>query len=607
MSSTKNIISIVEKIRQLFGYAVLACFIVTIILVVSNTKNSYTSGNVTDRVDINITKTSQDSFTIEYNFLQDFQISSHGIFLSLPSENSGAWIDYTVKEITRKGDTSPAIKNTAVIVNNNIKDLKFAPEKYQQFKEINEFRVRVGDPHITMTGKQEYKIVLEARGLANSKINLVLLRDWLDKIDNINVYFEGNQLCGTKIKCTGELTQLTINPTFADPNLLQIGWSKVRILTPFILTFIVVAWVTRLTWKKYCEDPFRSTSKDHPAFEPPKKILPWEAQYLATEGESSFRDTLLSYILFLNHHKIITIKPNPDYQEKQVNSLVDIANLITNQSITRLVSAYSVLSSVNKNTDEYKAKIATEKLEYLKNEKILITILQPLPTGLLPDIFNTYIIKIADLGLTFGLMEAGVSPSTDGVILDVFLAKRLKTLYVVMPLKNRPVYCIFFAILYGIISLVVFNLLQGSILLGNSYTSFAWFLYLSVLLGAIFILSTWGKIATGASVAKEGSEGYKYYLSNVEKYKLNFSNNPDVGVQYYLNTVPFAAAFGILDNFSDYLKEVMPDNEHISSVSTFSTSYISSSVFNQSSSSSSGGSSGGGASGGGSSGGGGSW
>lgn len=73
-------------------------------------------------------------------------------------------------------------------------------------------------------------------------------------------------------------------------------------------------------------------------------------------------------------------------------------------------------------------------------------------------------------------------------------------------------------------------------------------------------------LITFAKFNREGAElraycqRYKIYIEKTERYKLDFANNPDSGVQYYLANVPFAAIFGYLDQFEKYVQSAFPQS-----------------------------------------------
>jgi uncharacterized membrane protein YgcG len=153
--------------------------------------------------------------------------------------------------------------------------------------------------------------------------------------------------------------------------------------------------------------------------------------------------------------------------------------------------------------------------------------------------------------------------------------------------------------------LILISIIQNWTFIADGTNILLFVLYILPIPFEIALYILWPKLTQAGADLRAYCQRYKYYLSYAETLKLDFSNNPESGVQFYLQSVPAAAAFGILAKFDKYITSLLPQesNESISNIGLFTPIYISTfdSVFSDSSSGS------GGGGGGGSSGGGGSW
>jgi uncharacterized membrane protein len=271
----------------------------------------------------------------------------------------------------------------------------------------------------------------------------------------------------------------------------------------------------------------------------------------------SVKNTLLAYILWLNNQKIIEFVPNKS----------------------------------TKNLTESQMQIV------IKNE---------FPISLLPDVFNTAVKLSAEKDLKNGIYKSKINESGDGAKLYKHILKRVAVNYNQVPLQEGIKYTIIvlvgFVLIFGII--FGFQLLQDVFLFGNSYLGLFIFSAIFLEILTTILVLFWSKPTQKGAEQINKIKRYEYYLKYVEKYKLDFSNNPEEGVQYYLKSVSFAAAFGLLDKFQKYFGTLLPKNSELENTQLLYSSYNHVIFYTPPSESSSSGSSVGG---GGSSGGGGSW
>ncbi len=521
--------------------------------------NAYTNGNTTELFKATILEQTSSSLKVQYNIIQDFKLNSHGIFLSLPKNNNGVWVEHSIDNVVKKAVTETS--NNAA----------FIPEEYQQIKEFNEFRIRIGDPQIATTGRYEYQFVVNANFPVDTFVKLTLMQGWLDPINQVEV-FDSN---GQNICNNSPIATCSNQKIFFKTNGTQSSWlNNAQVifyqLLPYIIATSTILGVFYGLWSKIARDPARRRLPGHPVFEPPKGILPWEADFIINDGQSDFKNTFLSYVLFLNHYGSIKILP------------------------------------VQKNTQN--EKILTSLVKRIfdqKDDQIKLEIIKELPNGLLPEIFNIAINAIAQKGFQKGLLESKISPQSHQDSLHIFIKNRLKNLHDTQPLSSPLT--VFFVLLFGLgfLLLIFSNTLQKFLLIGNSYIVIIWFSFLITLILSWFLARYWGKLNNNGAMIRDQLEGYRYYLNYVEKYKLDFSNNPTKGVQYYLATVPFAAALGVMPQFREYITKILPNSSEINNTTLLFNNWSSSNMYSPSGSSSSGG--GGSSSGGGFSGGGGSW
>ncbi len=191
--------------------------------------------------------------------------------------------------------------------------------------------------------------------------------------------------------------------------------------------------------------------------------------------------------------------------------------------------------------------------------------MQPLPTWQLPSKFNKTIKAISKYGFEDGILTSKINQDQDGSELNTFVGDRLSKFYQQKPLTSGSIIGI--VVTFSLISIFFlifgFDLLQSRFLIGNSYVPLLIYSGLLCIFGLIFVLYKWSKPSKRGAKMINQVKGYKYYLESAEKLKLDFSNNPTDGVQYYLKSVAYAASFGILDKFNKYFTGLIPNTNEL--------------------------------------------
>jgi hypothetical protein len=487
--------------------------------------------------------------TLTYQIWQTFKEQSHGVYLSLPKNQGGVWTEYTLKSVKRSPEPLEVISEKIP----NISNQGLSSDKYEFFKEWNEFRVRIGDKNKTLsTGKYFYEFVVEADYNPDQEYSFTAIHDWTDPVKAIKIIQNEKDLCLNEIKCDPNYSAITLNKGSVQVSALN---SISNDIWPYALMLILGFLGIYYAWVRWAKDEFKIEKATSPEFEPPLEVYPWQAAFLVKDGKVSVKETLLSYILWLSNQKILKLHPDGDPNDKKTEM----------------------------------------KLELLKD----------LPTDLLPAVFNNAI-KLSEVnGFKDGIYASKINESQDSDKLHISLTKDLKSNYTQVPLSSGAIFGIIFGFGFALVFVIIFGFqaLQSNILLGNSFIGFL--VLIGVILEILVVIVTifWSKATREGVELINKVARYKYYLQYVEKYKLDYSNNPNEGVQYYLKSVPYAAAFGILDQFQKYFAKLLPQTNEVENNSFLYASYSHVVFYTPPSDS---GSSGGGG-GGGSSGGGGSW
>ena len=129
--------------------------------------------------------------------------------------------------------------------------------------------------------------------------------------------------------------------------------------------------------------------------------------------------------------------------------------------------------------------------------------------------------------------------------------------------------------------MLFFEFAKKTFLLGNSYRFVIPFASLIAVFWLVFILIKFSKLTQIGAQTKAFCQRYNYYITKVEQFKLDFSNNPNEGVQYYLKILPYAAIIGFLPQFQKYLVNLFPQIQEVSEISNslLITSVLNSTTF----------------------------
>ncbi len=490
----------------------------------------------TNLIEINTTQ-EDDKLILDYTISHTFPTNQNrGIFLSLPTFSDGVWLDYKVNSITKSSLTNP----------------EPVSEPYSIIKERDQFRFRIGEKNTFLAPETyEYNFQLETQINPDYKISPVYLRDWLDPLKEVRL--NGQPVCSGDLTCQGIKVSETINP--GGEKISQFG-KFFNLNRLYIFSFTSITIISYLLWFILARDPkLPKITKDGTRYEPPKGLHPWQSQFILSEGSLDLKKTLVSYLLWLNHNKYISIKP--DNSQKK------------------------------------------PKMEITKKKK--------LPTGLLPSIFNKSIDLMVSKGIKKGLLSSKLNPGQHSEKLHSHVYKTIQDKYSQKPFSPAASFGVWLGISLILVigGIILFNVFQETLLLGDSWIGFGMvniFFFLPFLL---VIVRKWGNLNKQGIMDKIHIKEYRYFLDYVLKDKLDFSNNPRDGVQYYLKNVPYAASFGMLAGFNKYFGKILPKNNQVNNSGLLATNLNSARFYTPPSSSSGGGGYSGG--GGGFSGGGGSW
>jgi hypothetical protein len=483
--------------------------------------------NVTDSIDIDA-KTSTSSLQLNYNITQTFNVDSHGIFMVLPYNQGGVKTSYVLESVEAKKSSSS----------------DFSPENYDQIWELDQFRIRIGDKNKKIIGQYDYRIKIRTSFDSNIKYDFAFLNEWRDPVSKIILRIDDKPQC-EGITCTKDSTKYTFNP---DKNQANSFVALAFIYWPYPFALLIIASIVYLLWSEFARDPNDGLVFDKPEFEPPKDIYPWQAEYLITEGTVNFKNTFLSFMLWLNHKGYIKIeKVAADIEEK---SFLDKAK---------------GLLAIQPKSDQ--------------KEKIKITILKKIPDNIVPKSFLETVKKMAAEGVQEGLLSSRLNESEHAPKLFEAITQSLKDRYV-----HKPIYGavgiamgVYFAL--AVLIFVLYSTVQINFSIGNSIMNLVIFSIIITIPGVIYILLKWAKLDKSGATLRAYCVRYRFYLEKAEKYKLDFSNNPDQGVQHYLASVPFAAAFGILPQFEKYIKQILPNVPDVDLTTNFADALFYSSFY----------------------------
>jgi len=528
--------------------------------------------NQTFLIDVEINQNETET-VLEYTIFQYFIEESRGVFLSLPKLQDNVWTEYTVENVARAEvqnlcDADDFIQASHRRIQDELvpclidAQVEFEAEPWDAITEWNQLRFRVGKPDVILNqGLHAYRFTVQAESEDVSRFEQRILYDWDDELNTVQVTdADGNMLCkdGAVQSCRANgMVEIEINPQAQEApfwrGVFHQFWIFGVIIVAIVATFYGL-------WNWVARDPNQILSHTSPRFEPPE-LFPWQADYLVREGRTQLKDTLLGYLLWLNHTKCTSITP----------------------------------AGVERNG------------KHNKKAEPTLTINQALPgeneTGL-PDIFNTTIQKIAKKGFKQGILDSKINPGQHTEKMNNSIATSLKSIYTQGSVHSPVGMTAGVAFIAAFVSVFAFGFARNVLLVGDSIFAIIIFAEIITIPGWYLLFYYWGKLNRNGIKKRDQSHQYRYYIDQAEKLKLDFANNPQTQLQYYLDALPYAANFGLLAQFKKFIANKIPQN--IEADGAFASyALVRSATFYTPPNSSSGGFSGG--SSGGFSGGGGSW
>jgi uncharacterized membrane protein YgcG len=477
-----------------FGCIFLAAFI--FITLLSNFVQVFASSEITKNymqaININL-REDGNKLNIEYQLEHVVAPNqkTRGVFIALPNSQDGVWTQYLIEDVSFKKAVADPWKN----------------QKYQLINEWNEFRLRVGDENEFLTpGIYYYRITLGANKNPNLKYDFTLLSNWTEEVKDIKVFYGGQELCaGGRISCLASSTKFKFNTDREETSFVQ---KFIVDFWAYLAVLIVIISLSFLYWVIMLRDENRFLSDlQRPKFDPPN-VTPWQASFMIEEYNTNVKNMILSYLLYLNYLRIITIS---------------------------------------------------------KTDKDLkITLNKDLPTDQpVCGIFNQFVEAIiSEGGITQGFKKVPLTgPKTTSIMLKV--RSSLIDYYVRLPVLYSAANALVITVVIFMLLMVSFAFLRTPYLIGNSYSGLIIFGCFILFFALWVLISRWSKLSLDGKWLRRDCVQYAYYLNWGEKDKLDFSNNPQEGIQYYLRNVPYAAAFGILDKFNSYAAETMQVNDEM--------------------------------------------
>jgi len=523
--------------------------------------------NQTFLVDVKVHQNGKNTL-LEYTIFQYFAEDSRGIFMSLPKLQDNVWTKYTVSNVNRAYleakcniDIFTYLQtiDSVLVPCLRSQNLDFRPEPWDQIIEWDQMRFRIGqDDVILPQGFHVYRFTIQAEAENESRFRQTILHDWGDPVHAMRVTdTDQNTICenGSNTPCylsdTIKRAEIELNPESEKASLWQGRFYQFRIFGVIIITIITVFFGL---WSWLARDPEPVMPHNSPRFEPPK-LFPWQADYLLHEGRTTLKNTLLGYLLWLNHTRYITITPPNE-------------------------------------------KVSTR---YTKKTDPTVIIDKELPntnqTGL-PDIFNATVQKIARQGFKKGVLASKINPSEHTSRMNKSIGNSLGRIYKQRSMQGPAGMTFIIAVIGHLTLLFGSDFVQDTWLIGDSIVLLAVFAYIMALPNWYLLFYYWGKLTTQGIQLRDQSHQYRYYIDQAEKLKLDFANNPNTNLQHYLDTLPYAANFGLLAQFKKFIAHKIPYN--LEAKGAFASyTLIRSTAFYSPPRSSSGGRSGGGFSGGG--------
>ena len=431
------------------------------------------------------------------------------ISINTKEENAKKVIEYVVTYTVENGSS----KNHGIYLNlEKIQDnvayeytLKDKPtkngleDKYQLINEITSYRIKIGDPNVENDpGTYIYKFSLITDIKSENKHNFNYISNWTDNINSTKITKNGIDNCISPNICSTYTISELINP---DKN----AASRLQAYITVFQGYIWALGIALLSWfgflKKKLTDPFKSKIlKELPHYTPPTDITPWQAESLIQNGDIEPKLTINAYVFYLYNKGYLSINTDPE---------------------TKLIS-------LNK--------------------------LKELPNDLGPIELNLIVESLISNGMKTGIEDSGITYQQLDSKLDYSILDMNKKYYMRNPILYPYVVASVLTIVL-LVLLVVFNgLLRDKLNIGNSITVFIAFIILLIGIIFFFIIKMYHKFTPLGFQALQESTGYKYYINYIEKEKLDFDNNPTEGLKQYLNALPYAAQFGMLEQFNNYFK-----------------------------------------------------
>jgi uncharacterized membrane protein YgcG len=484
--------------------------------------------NTTNLIRIDVTE-NQNSLELEFTITQTFNENSQsrrGIYYNLEKLQDGQDYNYSM--------IRPPTKNGAI-------------EKYSLINEITSYRLRIGDENVlNSVGTYTYNFALKTDKIVNYKHNFTVLKDWRDRLEKVEINLNGQKSCNIIGEdCNLYEQKLVLNPESSAIPPQNVILNYLNVFQSYIYSIFtaIIAWIFGL--KNFIRDPYKQKIlKQLPHYTPPTNLTPWESYSLIKKGSLSVKDTIASYIFYLNNKGFLELV-------KEENTLV-----------IRKIKEY--------------------------------------PTDLLPSEINTIIDSMIKNGISKGILETGFDENSLDQKIEYFILNKNKDLYKIQPELSPLGTVLVIAFVGFFISYIIFDFIKNILLIGNSFALFLVFIAILLLIFLYIYLKNKDKFSQKGYELMQESVGYRYYIDFIEKEKLDFSNNPQEGVKFYLEVLPYAAQYGLLSKFNKYFRKLdfMP-KEIISNTSSFVYSLNSSAFYVPVESYSGGGSSSGGFSGGG--------
>ncbi|NJK71550.1 MAG: DUF2207 domain-containing protein [Thermales bacterium] len=342
----------------------------------------------------------------------------------------------------------------------------------QLFTKQNQLRFRIGQKDIFLQPDTYiYNFTIAADINPNYKVEPILLSDWQDPTEQITL--NNDIICQDIAGCEGVIVQKTFNPDQPLLNPFLVFFNYIR---AYLLSLIAVSIISYLLWRIFSKDPSSRAAKDSTELEPPQDLLPWQSHFILSEGKVDLQKTLISYLLWLNHQKYITITP---------------------------------------------------KENPTKKDTIDIKIVQDLPQDILPSIFNKAVESMASDGVSKGLKASKINPGQHSGKLHKHIYKSIQDKYSKKPLHEVITIWILISFFLVIGVILILNGLQEPLLIGDSWVIFGVVSSLFFLPYLLWILQKWGNLNRSGIADKDYVKGYHHYLDYVIKEKLDFSNNPN--------------------------------------------------------------------------------